>query len=448
MDSDKQSYKLSYTQIIILGFLLVIFAGSVLLCLPVSSRSGLPTPFFDALFTSTSATCVTGLVVFDTYTHWSLFGQTVILILIQIGGIGFMTVITMFSIFLKRRISLHERRLLMQSAGTMRISGVVKLIKRIIICTAIFEGLGTVILAIRFLTKMPFGEAIFNAVFHSVSAFCNAGFDLMGKYGQFSSFTSFRNDALVNITLMLLIVIGGLGFIVWNDVIINKINFKKYELHSKIVFMATAILIFGGALLFFSFEKNASFAGFSQKEKLLASFFQSISPRTAGFNTVDMSELSESGNILTVILMFIGGSPGSTAGGIKTTTFIVLLLGVVSSSRHTAHITIFKRRMDEHIVKQASAIFTIYIIAVIASVMFMTSIEPISSKDVIFEVVSAVGTVGLTRGITPFLDELSKIVIMVLMFGGRVGGLTLMLSLAEKRTNIPIERPMEKILIG
>ena len=448
MDDEKIRFKLSYTQIISLGFLLVILTGTLLLCLPVSARHHIATPFFDALFTATSATCVTGLVVLDTYTHWSLFGQIVIIVLIQIGGIGFMTMITMFSIFLKRRISIHERRLLMQSAGTMRISGMVRLIKRIIVCTFVMETLGAVLLFTRFITKMPLGEAIFNSIFHSISAFCNAGFDIMGKYGKYSSFTTFRDDVLVNVTLMMLIVIGGLGFIVWDDIIRHKFNFKKYELHSKIVLTTTFWLILGGSLLYYVFEKRFAFAFLSTKDKVLAAFFQSITMRTAGFNTVDLSKLSESGNILSVILMFIGGSPGSTAGGIKTTTFIVLILGVISSSRHTPNITIFKRRMDEHIVKQASAIFTIYIVAVISSLLFMTATEPFRTNDVIFEIVSAIGTVGVTRGITRALDELSKIVIMILMFGGRVGGLTLMLSLAQKRVNIPIKRPYEKILIG
>ncbi len=439
---------ITYTRIIALGFIGVILLGTILLSLPFAARDGHITPFIDTLFTATSATAVTGLVVFDTFQHWSLFGQIVILGMIQIGGIGFMTIVTLFSMVLKRNISLHERILLSQSAGTLTLSGVVRLIRRITLGTFLMEGIGAIILAFRFCPKMGFLEGIYNAIFHSVSAFCNAGFDIMGKYREFSSLTAFSDDILVNIVLMLLIVIGGIGFIVWNDIIKSRFNFKKYMLHSKIVLSATLFLILSGAILFFIFEYNSAFANQTLGNKVTMSFFQSITTRTAGFNTADLNTLSESGNILTRILMFIGGSPGSTAGGIKTTTFVVLVFGVISSSRHTPSINLFRKRLDENIVKQASAIFTIYICAILVATMIICAIQPFSMKDVVFEVISASGTVGLSSGITPDLNILSKIIIIFLMFGGRVGGLTLALVLAEKRVHVPIDRPTEKLLIG
>ena len=262
--------KLTYTQIIALGFFLIILTGGILLTLPISSRSGEFTPFLNAIFTATSATCVTGLVVYDTFTHWSLFGQIVIICMIQIGGIGFMTIITMLSIFLKRKIGLNERKLLMQSAGSIQIGGVVALILRIIKGTIFFEGIGAILLSIRFIPEMGFLRGIYNAVFHAVSAFCNAGFDLMGRFEKFSSLTRYSDDILVNLTIMSLIVIGGIGFIVWSDIIKFKFNFKKYELHSKIVLTATASLIIVGALVFFIFEsQNGVLANSSVKESIL-----------------------------------------------------------------------------------------------------------------------------------------------------------------------------------
>jgi len=444
----KLKNKLTYTRIIALGFIGVILIGTFLLSLPVSSRDGEWTPFINSLFTATSATCVTGLVVYDTYMKWSLFGQIVILLMIQVGGLGFMTIITMFSIFLKRRIGLHERRLLMQSAGTMRISGVVRLIKRILVGTFVFEGTGAVLLATRFCPEMGILRGIYNAVFHSVSAFCNAGFDLMGRFESYSSFSRYAGDPVVNITLMLLIVIGGIGFLVWSDIIYFRFKFSRYELHSKVVLITTAILISSGAVLFYIFEGDAAFAGMSTVERIFASFFQSITPRTAGFSTVEISTLSDSGSILTAVFMFIGGSPGSTAGGIKTTTIVVLVLGMFTAARHNNSIIVFRKRLGDDIVKQASSIATVYIFGIIIASLIIAAIEPFTAKQVIFEVVSAVGTVGLSTGITPSLSSISRVVLTLMMFSGRVGGLSLMLVLAEKRYNIQAKRPVEKILIG
>ncbi len=441
-------FKFTYTQIIALGFFTLILIGGFLLSMPFSSRTGEATPFLDALFTATTSTCVTGLVVYDTYTHWSIIGQIIIICLIQIGGIGFMSVVTLLSMFLNRKIGLKERRLLMESANTLTIGGVVALMKKILIGTFIFESLGAILLSIRFIPEMGFARGLYNGIFHSVSAFCNAGVDIMGKYGSYTSFTRYYDDIVVNLTIVSLIIIGGIGFVVWNDISNNGLHFKKYKLHSKIVLMTTFILVLGGTLMFYLLEREHAFSGMNTKETILASLFQSVTPRTAGFNTIDINKLSEGGSLLTIILMFIGGNPGSTAGGIKTTTLVVLILGVIASARNTPDLNIFKRRLEDHSHRKASSIFVIYITAVLISTIIICATQPFTLKQVLFEVVSAIGTVGLTTGITPSLNALAKLIIILLMYGGRVGGLSLALVLAEKRENIPIQRPVEKIIIG
>ncbi|MEA4895048.1 MAG: potassium transporter TrkG [Oscillospiraceae bacterium] len=442
--------KLTYTQVVVLSFFCLILTGAFILTLPVSSRTGEWTPFITALFTSTTASCVTGLVVVDTYSHWSVFGQVVILLLLQIGGLGVMTCISLIALVFKRRISIGERRLIMQAAGSLRISGIAKLLRRILKGTAIFEGVGTIILSFVFIPRMGFLPGLWNAVFHSVSAFCNAGIDLFGKYGAFSSFTTpgLQFNPVVILTVASLVVIGGIGFIVWTDIARYKLDFKKYEVHSKIALTTTACLIVSGTLLFFIFEYDHSMEGFTFWQKLLSSFFQAITPRTAGFNSIDESALSESGKLLTTVFMFIGGSPGSTAGGIKTTTFAVLVLSAIAASKRYGSVTVFKRRLDENTIVQASSIFTIYATAIISSVLIICAIEPYSFEQVLFEVISAIGTVGLTQGITPALSHVSELILIFLMFAGRVGGLSLMLVLAERRRNVPITRPTTQILIG
>jgi trk system potassium uptake protein TrkH len=426
----------------------MILLGAIILSLPVSSRDGTATPFINSLFTSGSAFCVTGLVVYDTYTHWSSFGQLTILLLIQIGGLGFMTVVTLFSMFLRRKIGLRERRLLKESANTMKIGGIVLLIKRILKGTFWFESLGTLILTVRFYPEMGLKKAFYNGLFHSVSAFCNAGFDIMGKYGQFSSLTRYSEDITVNITIMSLIVIGGIGFIVLDDVFICKFCFKKYLLQTKIVLLSTSILIFGGALLFYIFEADTSMINMNIKERILASLFQSVTPRTAGFNTIDITKLSESGSFLTIILMIIGGSPGSTAGGIKTTTFVALLFGALCSAKNTSDISIFKRRIEEEAIKKACSITVIYILTTISAVMIICATQNFSLKQVLFEVYSAASTVGLTTGITPDLNNLSKTIIIFLMYFGKVGSLSMALVFGERKETVSILKPVEKLSIG
>lgn len=440
--------KLTYTQIIVLFFAVVIATGTLLLCLPVASKSREWTPLLDCAFTATSATCVTGLVVYDTFTHWSLFGQLVILSMIQIGGLGLMTVITAFSVFAKRKISLYERKLLMQSAGTFRSSGIIKLLKQIITITVICEGTGAVLLATRFCPELGITEGLYYSVFHAVSAFCNAGFDLMGRFGEFSSLTPFYSDVAFNLTVASLIVAGGLGFIVWQDIIANKFSLKKYSVHSKIVIITTAALLLGGWLLYFVFEKNASLSSLSTGEKILASLFQSVSSRTAGFNTVPLNKLSGAGVVLMSVLMLIGGSPGSTAGGIKTTTVAVMVIELIAAAKGNKDTVVFKRRLEDDTVKRAGAIISVYMMAVVISVAAICAVENLPLSDVLFEVASGAGTVGLTVGITSTLSDFSHIILMLLMFGGRIGGLTLVIAFAERREHAKLTRPTEKILIG
>lgn len=439
---------MTYTRMIAISFVGLILIGSLLLSLPVSSADGNATPFVDAFFTASSSACVTGLVVYDTFSHWSLFGKLVILTLIQIGGLGFMITISTFVIFTRKRISLKERKILMESSGTMRLDGVITLVKRIILGTLLVELLGAILLSFRFCTDMGFGQGLFYSVFHSISAFCNAGFDMMGRYGEFSSLTRYSADAYVNVIIMLLIIIGGIGFVVWEDILQNRHHIKKYSLHSKVVLTTTAILLIGGMALLFMFEYNASMAGMTMGERLICSAFQSVSPRTAGMNTIDLTTLSNGGFVLMLILMFIGGSPGSTAGGIKTTTIAVLVISALTVSRNDDTAEAFKKRIDDNTVRRASAVFVLYILAFLIAVTVLGVIEPLGLKEIVFEVISALGTVGLSLGVTPSLGSLAKVIIAFLMFMGRVGGLSLMLVLSEKKKPANLERPVGKLLIG
>jgi len=440
--------KLSYTQVITLTYVALILAGGVLLCLPAASRTGEWTPPLDALFTSTSATCVTGLVLYDTYTHWSVFGQIVLFVLFQIGGIGFMTVITMFSIFLKRKIGLYERQVLVQSTGLLKLGGVVRLIKNIVLLSLCVEFIGAVVLALRFCPRMGIKSGIYNAVFHSVSAFCNSGFELMGKYGQFSLLNGYVKDYTVSLTLILLVVMGGIGFVVLDDIHIQKFKFEKYSLHTKITLTVTGILILTGFILFNIFESGGLLAGYSVKDKIIVSLFHSVNSRTSGFNAIDISGLKETSVILAMAFMFIGGSSGSTAGGIKTSTLAILVLSMVNSTRQVNKMMVFKRNLSDKTVKYASSIVMIYLFAVVTASIIICSVEPVSLREALFESVSAMGTAGLSLGITPGLGITAKAVIIILMFSGRLGWITLLLAFAKKHIDPPFERPGEKILIG
>lgn len=445
----RSNFNLTYSKLSAIGFLIIILLGAVLLSLPISSRNGEFTPFIDALFTATSATCVTGLVVYDTYTYFSVFGQSIILLLIQIGGLGFMMIATMFMLVLRRKIGIKERGLIKESINTINIGGVVRLAKHILIGTFLFQGIGAIILSIKFSNEIGSLPGIFNGIFHSISAFCNAGFDLMGRYGQFTSLTRYSNDAVVNITILILIVLGGIGFVVWEDIYKNNINYKRYKLHSKIVLITTLCLIIFSALLFYILEKENLLFNKNIKESVLISLFHAITPRTAGFNTVDISSLSEGSKLLTMILMVIGGSPGSTAGGIKTTTFVVAILTVVSSVKKTNDINTFQRRLEENILKQAHSIITIYILASIFAMLCISKLQPeFNIIDIAFEVLSAIGTVGLSTGITSKLIVESKFIIILLMYCGRVGSLSVLLAVTGNRNSVLIRNPVEKIIVG
>lgn len=437
----------TYTQISTASFLIIILLGAALLSLPISSKTREWTPFIDSLFTSASATCVTGLVIYDTFSHFSYFGQTIIICLIQVGGLGFMIIATLFSFLLRRKIGLKERGLLQECVSTISIGGIVRLTRHILLGTVLFESIGAVLLSIRFCRDMGFIKGVLNGIFHSVSAFCNAGFDLMGKFESGSSLTHYSSDVIVNMVIMILIIIGGIGFFVWEDILTNKFKFNKYRLHTKIVLIVTFCLLSLGAVLFYILEKDRVFSNMNGTDKILASLFQSISPRTAGFNTVNIADLSDGSILLTIILMFIGGSPGSTAGGIKTTAFFIVLLSVFSSIRNKQDLNIFDRRLEDSAVRQAYNIITIYVICATLGTLILCGLQPFGLKEVLFEVISALSTVGLTTGITSKLCTFSKIIITLLMFIGRVGGLSVALAFSRKKEYLPIRKPVEKISI-
>ena len=440
--------RITPVRIVAVAFLCVIFLGATLLTRPFSSAIGQTTNFIDALFTATSATCVTGLVVVDTFSYWSLTGKCIILTLIQIGGLGAMTLITALAVFIKKRISLRDSLMLMQSAGAFQLSGLLKLIKRIFLGTIVFETAGSIVLATQMVPLFGWKWGIFSSIFHSVSAFCNAGFDVMGNYNGGASLSAFVSNPVVNITIAFLIVVGGLGFVVWSDIVTCKFRISKLQFHSKLVLTVTAALILVGGGLFLLFEGNHAFSGLTTAEKMIAALFQSVTPRTAGFATVNQATLTESGSLLTIMLMFIGGSPGSTAGGIKTTTFAVVVISVLASARKANETKVFKRRIDEQTVRQATSVMTIYMAAILVSVMVIGIFEVYPLKDIMFEVVSAIATVGLTTGITPHIHNVTRVILTALMFMGRVGGLSFALALAENRNQAPVSHPAGKVLIG
>lgn len=435
-------------QTIAIGFLMIIAVGTVLLMLPAASRSGESTGFLNAFFTATSSTCVTGLVVVDTYTSWSLFGQMVILLLIQIGGLGFITIGVCFSIFLKRRIGLKERNLIQESMNTLQIGGTVRLVIKIVRYALIFEGIGALLLMIRFIPQFGIAEGIWYGIFHSISAFCNAGFDLMGKVEPYSSLTLYADDILVNFVIMSLIIIGGIGFIVWDDISRNKWKVKKYMLHTKIVLAMTLVLIFAGSICFYLFE-HQNLRAFDAGGQALTSLFGAVTPRTAGFNTVDTGAYTEATRMLNVVLMFIGGSPGSTAGGIKTTTMMVILLYVWSALRNKSGLNIFGRRMDEDSIKKASTVFFINLLLAVIFSLAMAGVEQqLPLSDIFMEVFSAIGTVGISTGITRDITVVSKYMLIFLMYCGRIGSMSFALSFTEKKHSAPVKLPVEKITIG
>lgn len=436
-------FTLSTPQIIVLGFAAVIFLGALVLMLPVSSAQGVVTPFRDALFTATTSVCVTGLVVRDTGTYWSLFGQSVILVLIQIGGLGVVTVVSAVTMLSGRKISLMQRSTMQEAVAAPQVGGIVRLTGFILKTTLVIELLGAVLLAIVFCRDFGPLKGLWMALFHSVSAFCNAGLDLMGIREPYSSLTSYGSDLLVNLTVMVLIISGGIGFLTWDDIRVHKFRLHKYRMQSKVILTATAALIGIPAILLFFLE----FANMPLSQRVLSALFQAVTPRTAGFNTADLTAMSESGQMLTIVLMLIGGSPGSTAGGMKTTTFAVIVLCAIAVFRKREAPQAFGRRICPETVSTAATLAALYVCIPLVCAMILSRVEALPFLTCFFETTSAVATVGLSLGITPTLSPLSHWILMALMYLGRVGGLTLIYA-AWSRKPQPGRLPLEKITVG
>lgn len=441
--------KMSPLKIIPIVFILIIMIGTLLLMLPISTRGAETTSFTDSLFTATSATCVTGLIRFDTYTHWTVFGQIVILCMIQIGGIGFMTIAICLISLTGHKIGLNSRFLMQSSISAPQVGGMVKITRFILLGTFAIEGLGAVLLTGVFVPRYGFGKGIYFSVFHAISAFCNAGFDLMGGEQQFSSLMLMGNHLYLNVVIMFLIIIGGLGFFVWKDLLDCRFRFSKMRLHTKLVISVTFLLILLGAVLIFLFEwGEPGTEGQSLPQQILTALFQSVTARTAGFNTVDLAGMTEPSQFLMSGLMLIGGSPGSTAGGMKTTTFIVLIISIVSIFRKKKSEEAFGRRMEEDILRTAACVFMLYLLLSCGSAMLISKLESIPLMTALFETTSAVGTVGCTLGITPQVGMISKLLLTVLMFVGRVGSITILMAFSSDRKMFASKLPLEKVQIG
>lgn len=442
-----KNIKLNPVQILALGFALVIFTGAVLLTLPIASADGTSTNFIDSLFTSTSAVCVTGLVTVDTGTHWSYFGKTVIMFLIEIGGLGFMSFATLFALLLGKKITLRERLVLQEAMNTFNIQGLVKMAKYVLVFTFSVQIIGALLLSTQFIPDYGLGKGIYFSIFHAVSGFCNAGFDLIGN---FSSLTSYAENPVIILTIASLIAIGGLGFSVWLE-IYNYRGLKKLSLHARVAIIMTISLIVGGAILMFLFEFNnpGTMKNMSFKGKILSSIFASVTPRTAGFNSISTADMSMAGRFLTIILMFIGGSPGSTAGGIKTTTAAILLMTIVSIIKGREDTEISKKKIPKDLVYKAFALSTLALTLVIGVTMILSITEVGASFEyILYEVTSAFGTVGITLGLTTKLSFIGKILIILTMYCGRVGPMTVILALANKKSSSSIKYPEDKILVG
>lgn len=435
--------KLTSSQIIVLGFLGAILLGAFLLMLPISTADGKGATFVDAVFTATSATCVTGLVVQDTATYWSGFGQAVILTLIQIGGMGVVTFAVAITVASGKKIGLMQRSTMQEAISAHQMGGIVQLTGFILKTSAIIEVTGALLLSPVFIKEFGVGKGIWYSFFHSISAFCNAGFDLMGVKEKYSSLTSFSDNPLVNIVIMLLIIIGGIGFLVWDDVKTNKFHIRKYRMQTKIVLLTSAFLILLPAVYFF-----LEFAGMDIKSRIFNSLFQSVTTRTAGFNTYDLTKLNSGGISIMIVLMLIGGSPGSTAGGMKTTTFAVVILTAFSVFRRKEHTSFSGRSIADSVLRNAIAIVTMYLILFLTGGVIITAVEGLPMMTCMFETASAVGTVGLTLGITPNLSIVSRVILIILMYIGRVGGLTLLFSAVTPTQSSMSKLPQEKLTVG
>ena len=431
-------------QIIIGGFIAVILIGALLLMLPVSSKAGIVTPFNEALFTSTSAVCVTGLVVQDTATYWSWFGQGIILVLIQIGGLGVITIAVSFALLSGRKISLMQRSVMQEAISAPKVGGIVRLTGFVLKGTFLVEFTAAFIM-MPFFVKDFGAKGIWMAIFHSISAFCNAGFDLMGtENAKYASLTSYISHPLINITIMLLIIIGGIGFLTWEDILKNKYRIKNYRMQTKVILTTSLLLILFPAFFFFFRD----FADMPMQERIFSSLFQAVTPRTAGFNTADLTMMTKDGLGIVIVLMLVGGSPGSTAGGMKTTTLAVLIANTLACFRRKEDAQMFGRRIETSTVKNAATIFMMYIVLFFGGAIVISTVEDLSFSTCLFETASAIGTVGLTLGITPELGVISQTILMILMFLGRVGGLTLIYAALSGSGKKISKLPQEKMTVG
>lgn len=441
---------MSPMKLILSGYCLIILLGTLLLALPIATKGPGGTPITDCFFTATSATCVTGLIRYDTFTHWTVFGQMVILGLIQIGGMGFMTIAIFVMVFSKRKISLSQRSIMQNSISAPQIGGIVRMAKFIAYGTLIIEGTGAVLLSFSFIPRFGALKGIYFSIFHSISAFCNAGFDLMGgTSGEFSSLTGMVGNWYVNIIIMLLIIVGGLGFFVWHDMGRKRFRFRNLNLQSKMVLTISFGLVFLGAITIFLLERgHEMFQGMTMGEQVLSSLFQSVTARTAGFNTADLAAMTDGGKFIMICLMFIGGSTGSTAGGIKTTTFWVLCISVLTTFRRKKNVEAFGRRMEENITRTASCVFMTYLILTATVAVIISAVEGLPILTTLFESVSAMATVGLSFGITPEVGMISKLLLAFLMLCGRVGSITMLLAFSSDKRVTTSKLPLEKVQVG
>jgi trk system potassium uptake protein TrkH len=440
--------RLTHVQIIVAGYLCIVLLGTLLLSLPFASADGQRAPFLTALFTAVSSSCVTGLVLRDTATGWSAFGHIVILLLIQVGGLGFMTVATFLYHAFQKRMGLRSRELMVESINTTHVGGIMHLAWKIVVLTAAFEVAGALLLLTRFAPRFGLNRGLWYALFHSVSAFCNAGFDLMGVLSPGCSLTPFYDDPVVNITLMLLIQVGGLGFLVWEDLFRCRWRVKRWRLHTKLVMSVSAILTFGGALLFFFFEAGATGEGLTFGGRVWTALFASVTARTAGFNTVDVGSMAGASKLLTIFLMVIGGSPGSTAGGVKTTSLAVIVLFAYASFRGREKPTVFGRSISVDTFRKSCGVLFFNINLALIAAILLCAWQPLDPVAAVFETVSAIGTVGMTAGITQSLCPFSAYIIALLMFLGRVGSVSFAVALLAKRSAPPVEYPVEEITVG
>lgn len=449
MDVIQKKLHFSSPQMIIFGFILVNLMGCLLLMLPSSTVEKVGTSFSDALFTSTSAICVTGLVIHDTASYWSMQGQLIIMVLIQIGGMGVITAASAIAILSGRKIGLMQRSTMQESISATQVGGIVRLTGFILRAMLAIELLGAIFMAPVFCEEFGMKKGVWYAVFHSVSAFCNAGFDLMGVNQPFSSLTGFNGNTTINLAIIALIVIGGIGFLTWDDIWHHRLHFHKYRLQSKVILTVTILLILLPALYFYFYEfGRAEWTDLSEKERILASAFQSVTPRTAGFNTVDLNRMSEPSQLIMILLMLIGGSPGSTAGGFKTTTLAVLFLTSFAVFFRKEDVQCFGRRIPSETVKNAATILFLYMSLFLLGGVVISCVDQVPLMGALFETSSAIGTVGLSLGLTPQLSLFSHMILILLMFWGRVGGLTLIFAVVSGHRFTKSKLPQEKITIG